>query len=500
MKNLAAIDNNLDITTKEYVDAAIPTVPTISLNGSTTISPSFYAPTSAGTSGYYLKSNGSGAPIWASLPSGGVTDVTVNGNSVVSSNVAALTVATNWVNGSATGSVRTSGSTPESESYTMGYYALAEGSATSATSYAAHAEGFNTSATGASSHSEGNVTWASGNYSHASGNHTTAQRQSQTAIGEYNILDTAGSTTTRGDYAFIIGNGDSTTRSNALTVDWNGNLDVAGSLTTGSNIKLPNHITLQGAVNDVIRPTGTTEDFIDIVEVNENNNVVLGYYPSYTTSGEDYNTHIYGNTIRLNARSNVVLPLGMDKGIQFGSGTAGLFGGAVSGNGDRLYLAGDRVMFRSSAGDSYSTLAQITPNGIISSTHATGSDSAAIGYTTYKESTTSQSLTSDTVKTLLSTILAAGQWIVVGTARFTGGSSSGNTGVKALGISTGTSSLTTSTPGHMRVYATANWTQVLATTRILDLDASTTVTLQGLSTQNTPGSVPFCTMHWIRVA
>ena len=46
----------------------IPSVPTITLNGSSTSSPSFYAPTSAGTSGYYLKSNGSGAPSWTAFP------------------------------------------------------------------------------------------------------------------------------------------------------------------------------------------------------------------------------------------------------------------------------------------------------------------------------------------------------------------------------------------------------------------------------------------------
>lgn len=44
----------------------IPTVPTITLNGSSSTSPSFYAPTDAGTNGYVLKSNGSGAPTWAS--------------------------------------------------------------------------------------------------------------------------------------------------------------------------------------------------------------------------------------------------------------------------------------------------------------------------------------------------------------------------------------------------------------------------------------------------
>lgn len=44
------------------------TIPTITLNGSSTTSPSFYAPTSVGTSGYYLKSNGSGAPTWTAFP------------------------------------------------------------------------------------------------------------------------------------------------------------------------------------------------------------------------------------------------------------------------------------------------------------------------------------------------------------------------------------------------------------------------------------------------
>jgi hypothetical protein len=57
-----------------------PTIPSISLNGSTTTTPSFYAPTGAGTSGYVLTSNGSGAPTWQKAD---VTDVTVGGTSVV---------------------------------------------------------------------------------------------------------------------------------------------------------------------------------------------------------------------------------------------------------------------------------------------------------------------------------------------------------------------------------------------------------------------------------
>lgn len=45
----------------------------VTLNGSNkgASTASFYAPTSAGTSGYFLKSNGSGAPTWAAVPSGG---------------------------------------------------------------------------------------------------------------------------------------------------------------------------------------------------------------------------------------------------------------------------------------------------------------------------------------------------------------------------------------------------------------------------------------------
>ena len=49
--------------------ATVDEIPGITLNGSSTTSPSFYAPTSAGTSGYYLKSNGSGAPTWTAFPS-----------------------------------------------------------------------------------------------------------------------------------------------------------------------------------------------------------------------------------------------------------------------------------------------------------------------------------------------------------------------------------------------------------------------------------------------
>lgn len=48
----------------------------ISINGSSNNNPTFYAPTSAGTDGYFLKSNGAGAPTWTAMSSG--PDIVVN--------------------------------------------------------------------------------------------------------------------------------------------------------------------------------------------------------------------------------------------------------------------------------------------------------------------------------------------------------------------------------------------------------------------------------------
>lgn len=58
------------------------TIPSITLNGSSSTSPSFYAPTGAGTNGYYLKSKGSGAPTWSALPT--IPSITLNGVSSTS--------------------------------------------------------------------------------------------------------------------------------------------------------------------------------------------------------------------------------------------------------------------------------------------------------------------------------------------------------------------------------------------------------------------------------
>lgn len=82
MKYLGAITSDYDLVNKKYVDDSIPTVPTITLNGGTTSSPNFYAPLGAGTSGQYLKSNGSDPPSWASFPT--IPSITLNGSSTTS--------------------------------------------------------------------------------------------------------------------------------------------------------------------------------------------------------------------------------------------------------------------------------------------------------------------------------------------------------------------------------------------------------------------------------
>lgn len=44
-----------------------PPVTSVTLNGASSSAPSFYAPTTAGTAGYFLQSNGSGEPTWVAM-------------------------------------------------------------------------------------------------------------------------------------------------------------------------------------------------------------------------------------------------------------------------------------------------------------------------------------------------------------------------------------------------------------------------------------------------
>ncbi len=93
--------------------------------------------------------------------------------------------------------------------------------------------GWYNEASGDYSHSIGYSTAASGFISSASGFCTIANRRSQVVFGEYNVLDTGGSSTnTKGDYVEIVGNGTADNiRSNARTLDWSGNEVLAGTST-----------------------------------------------------------------------------------------------------------------------------------------------------------------------------------------------------------------------------------------------------------------------------
>lgn len=61
--------SSADFTKLAGIDAGA-TANTITLNGTATKTPSFYAPTAAGTNGQYLVSSGTGAPTWQALPAG----------------------------------------------------------------------------------------------------------------------------------------------------------------------------------------------------------------------------------------------------------------------------------------------------------------------------------------------------------------------------------------------------------------------------------------------
>ena len=124
----------------------------------------------------------------------------------------------------------------------VGSMSVVEGSSI-ASGVFSHAEGAFAQAEGGYSHAENITTRAVGLGSHAQGFGTIASKSSQTALGTYNVEDTAGTTThpngdaSYGQYAVIVGNGRENggilVPSNALTVDWSGNVDAAGGYTVG---------------------------------------------------------------------------------------------------------------------------------------------------------------------------------------------------------------------------------------------------------------------------
>ena len=169
------------------------------------------SPSGSRTDIYYLPttSNSDTDGIYDILTTKNISDITNTAYNASTNKVATMTDITNavpnnsnWVNGSATGSVRTVGSEAESGTYTIGVYAVAEGK----------------------------LSIASGEGSHSEGYRTIAQRKSQHVFGEYNVADTTGvDGTVRGTYVEIVGKGTSNNnRSNARTLDWSGNETLSG--------------------------------------------------------------------------------------------------------------------------------------------------------------------------------------------------------------------------------------------------------------------------------
>ena len=145
----------------------------------------------------------------------------------VSNKTVNVIVPTNLVNGIETGSLRTIGSTEESDTYKLGQYAFAEGRNSMASGLNSHAEGKDTKAKAWNSHAEGRETEAQAWNSHAEGRGTIANRESQHVQGNYNISDVTS--------LDIVGNGtDDNNRSNAYTLDASGNAWYSGDVYVGS--------------------------------------------------------------------------------------------------------------------------------------------------------------------------------------------------------------------------------------------------------------------------
>lgn len=111
---------------------------------------------------------------------------------------ARFSTATNLVNGSAAGSLRTSFAKAEDESYTMGVFCFAEGKDCMAKDYVSHAEG-------------------NGTIAHAY----------QHVQGKYNVEDP------NSRYIHIVGGGSEEARSNLYTLDMNGNAWFKGKVYSG---------------------------------------------------------------------------------------------------------------------------------------------------------------------------------------------------------------------------------------------------------------------------
>ena len=160
--------------------------------------------------GYNLEASG-----YASFAEGAASTASGSDSHAEGSSTASGTRSHSEGTGTASGAL----SHAEGGGAASGQAAHAEGENTTASGTRSHAEGNYCEASATTAHAEGTRTKATANYSHAQNYYTVAASEAQTAIGKYNVSDSADT------YAFIIGNGTAdNARSNALTIDWNGNI------------------------------------------------------------------------------------------------------------------------------------------------------------------------------------------------------------------------------------------------------------------------------------
>ena len=189
-------------------------------------------PSSEGTSGQVLTTDGNGGRTWTTVQggSGNYASKDIYGDTAVNFG-------------------RKENTTTGTQSVALGYNVTAKGGYSFAT-------GYNTTTSNPYAFAEGFYTEAYGQASHVEGSYTTARRKSQHVEGEYNILDTGGSSySDRGAYLHIAGNGTGTSAlSNAHTLDWSGNAWFAGDVYTGST---------SGTNKDAGSKKLATEEYLD---------------------------------------------------------------------------------------------------------------------------------------------------------------------------------------------------------------------------------------------
>jgi hypothetical protein len=138
-----------------------------------------------------------------------------------------------------------------------GHNATAMGISTTAGGTAAVAAGMLTNATGVASTALGWESAATGNNATAMGRFTSASSYASLVIGRYNVFGGSATEWIATDPLLVAGNGSSgADRSNALTLLKNGDLNIAGTLTQASDIRLKEDIIpLEGALERVLRLT-----------------------------------------------------------------------------------------------------------------------------------------------------------------------------------------------------------------------------------------------------